>query len=80
MEPLHAYWLAEFYNNITSESGLSVVTDGWKATGIFNAIKMGSADIPSLDPFQEISPLLYQYHQLSTPSPKAMPNDLCLIL
>ena len=31
--------------------------NGWKAAGIYDALKMGAAALPSLDLFQDISPL-----------------------
>ena len=54
---MHAKWLLEFYNHITSETGAEVILNGWKAAGIYDALKMGAVSLPSLDPFQDISPL-----------------------
>ena len=58
IKPLHAQWLVEFYNEMTSESGSTVIVNGWKASGIYDGLKMGSSNLPSIDPFQDISPLL----------------------
>ena len=33
---LHAKWLVEYYNKITSKNGLSVIINGWKAAGIYD--------------------------------------------
>ena len=41
IKPLHAKWLMEFYNHITSEAGSKIIINGWKASGIYDAIKMG---------------------------------------
>ena len=49
--------MLEFYNEITSEAGSEIIVNGWKATGIYDAIEMGSSALPSIDPFQDISPL-----------------------
>ena len=57
LKPLHAKWLLEFYNHITSETGAEIILNGWKAAGIYDALKMGAVSLPSLDPFQDISPL-----------------------
>ena len=57
LKPLHAKWLLEFYNQITSEAGADIIVNGWKASGIYDAVEMGSSALPSLDPFQDISPL-----------------------
>ena len=43
LKPLHAKWLIEYYNEITSENGSSVIINGWKAAGIYDAIKAGSS-------------------------------------
>ena len=55
---LHAQWLVEFYNEMTSESSSTIIVNGWKASGIYDGLKMGSSNLPSIDPFQDISPLL----------------------
>ena len=57
LKPLHAKWLLKFYNHITSETGAETILNGWKAAGIYDALKMSAAALPSLDPFQDISPL-----------------------
>ena len=57
MKPLHATWLIELYNALTSEKGKSVVVNGWKASGIYDAVEMGLSKLPSLDPFSEIDQL-----------------------
>ena len=57
LKPLHSKWLLEFYNHITSETGAEIILNGWKAAGIYDALKMGAVSLPSLDPFQDISPL-----------------------
>ena len=58
IKPLHAQWLVEFYKEMTSESGSIVIVNGWKASGIYDGLKMGSSNLPSIDPFQHISTLL----------------------
>ena len=63
LKPLHAKWLVEYYNEITSENGSSVIIIGWKATGIYDAIKAGSSGLQSIDPFEDISPLVTEHDQ-----------------
>ena len=41
-----------------SESGSTVIVNAWKASGIYDGLKMGSSNLPSIYPFQDISPLL----------------------
>ena len=65
LKPLHAKWILEFYNHITSEKGAEIIINGWKAAGIYDALKMGSSALPSLDPFQDISPLPENYESES---------------
>jgi len=57
LKPLHAKWLMQYYNEITSEAGRSIIINGWKAAGISDALELGSSGLPSIDPFQDISPL-----------------------
>ena len=54
---MHAKWFLEFYNHITFETGAEIILNGWKAAGIYGALKMGAVALPSLDPFQGVSPL-----------------------
>ena len=56
--PLHPKWLVKYHNKIMSENGSSVIINGWKAAGIYNAIKAGSSGLPSINPFKDISPLV----------------------
>ena len=58
IKPLHAKWVVEFYSEITAEPGAKVIVNGWKASGIFDAVEMGSTALPSVDPFHDISPLI----------------------
>ena len=55
LKPLHAQWLIDLYNELTSSEGRKVVINGWRASGIADAIDMGSKDLPPLDPFAEIN-------------------------
>ena len=34
IKPLHAKWLMEFYNHITSEEGSEIIINDWKRSGI----------------------------------------------
>ena len=61
---LHAKWLVEYYNEITSENGSSVIINDWKASGIYDAIKVGSSRLQSIDPFEDISALVTEHDKL----------------
>ena len=55
--------MVEYYNEITSENGSSVIINGWKAAGIYDAIKAGSPGIQSIDPFEDISSLVTEHDE-----------------
>ena len=63
LKPLHTKWLVEYYNEITSENVSSVIINGWKAAGIYDAIKAGSSGLQSVDPFEDISPLVTEHDE-----------------
>ena len=58
LKPLHAEWLAELYNQMTTKEGKDIIISGWKSAGIPQAICTGSANLESLDPFSNIYPLI----------------------
>ena len=57
IKPIHAKWITQFYDYISTEDGSKVIINGWKKSGISDAVMNGSSSLPSLDPFQTISPL-----------------------
>ena len=58
LKPLHAEWLTDFYNLMTTSEGKDVILSGWKAAGIIQVIETGSSQLGSLDPFKDLDPLL----------------------
>ena len=58
IKPIHAGWLVEFYNHMTTSKGKEIIDSGWKVTGISDAVKLGSSKLPPIDPFHEIDPML----------------------
>ena len=48
---------------ITSENGSSIIIIGWTAVGIYDAIKAGSSRLQSIDPFEDISPLVIEHDE-----------------
>ena len=60
LKPLHAEWLVELFNHMTISQGKEIIMSGWKVSGIIEAIKKRSARLPSLDPFNDLDPLLTQ--------------------
>ena len=57
VKPLHARWLIEMYNHMTSSEGRDVCLKGWKVAGILDAAEKGLEELPNLDPFHDIDPL-----------------------
>ena len=62
-KPLHAKWLIKYYNEITSENGSPVIINGSKAASIYDPIKAESSGLQSLDPFEDISPLVTKHDE-----------------
>ena len=74
LKPLHAKWLVEYYNQITSESGSSVIINDWKAAGIYDAIIAGSSGLQSIDPFEDILPLVTEHDESESFLPATIDN------
>ena len=58
LKPLHAKWLVEFYNHITSGEKREIITRGFERAGITHTLELGSSKLPDLDPFVEFSSLV----------------------
>ena len=58
LKPLHANWLISLYNYMSSAEGKEIIISGWKKSGIFDAIQLGSGGLPPLDPFADLCPLM----------------------
>ena len=58
IKPIHAAWIVDFYNHMTTEKGRDTIESGWRAAGITDALIKGSEDLPSIDPFEHIDPML----------------------
>ena len=58
LKPLHAGWLIDAYNHLTSEAGRKIIANGWQSAGITSAISKGVQGLPTLDPFDTIDPLV----------------------
>jgi len=76
IKPLHAKWIVEYYNHITSEAGTDIIIKGWKSAGIYDAIKTGKANLPSIDPFNEIAPLAATSNEISNENLVTISGDL----
>ena len=57
IKPIHAKWITQFNDYMSTEDGSKVIINGWKKSGISDAVTNGSSSLPSLDTFQTIAPL-----------------------
>ena len=48
-KPIHVKWITEFYNHMSTEDGSKVIINGFKRSGIFNAITDVSSALPAID-------------------------------
>ena len=60
LKVLHAAWIVEFYNEMTFVKGKEIIASGWRAAGITDAISFGSKELPPIDPFHDIDPLIFE--------------------
>ena len=58
LKPLHAEWIKDLYNHLTSEKYRTIISNGWKAAFITEAIENGSSSLEPLDPCYEVDPLI----------------------
>lgn len=79
LKPLHAKWLISFYNHMTTTKGQEVISNGWKKSGIYDAITLGSNKLPPLDPFADLCPLIEAFQPSETLSLTSLfPQELDL--
>ena len=58
IKPIHAGWLVEVYNHMTTSKGKEIIDSRLKAAGISDAVKLGSSKLLPTDPFHHIDPML----------------------
>ena len=58
LKPLQAGWIIRLYDEMTSLRGKNVILKDWKKAGINEVIEMGTAGLPSLDPLDEVDPIV----------------------
>ena len=61
MKLLHANWLIDLYSELTSPQAKDVIIRGWKKSFIWDALKLGSRGLPSINLFKEIEPMDSDY-------------------
>ena len=65
LKPLHAEWLVDFYNHMTSGAAKKIIDSGWASSGIEDAINMSLDTLPSVDPFSDIAPMMAKLNETS---------------
>ena len=50
-------WVTQFYNHMSTEYSSKVNINGWRRFGIFKTTTNDSPALPSIDKFQDITPL-----------------------
>ena len=58
LKPLHSTWIIEFYNKMKCTERTLITQNSWKSADVEDALSMGKGNMPSLDPFFDIDPLL----------------------
>ena len=43
---------------MTTPNGMEIIESGWTASGVQDAMKVGSKGLPPIDPFEDIDPLI----------------------
>ena len=43
---------------LTSADGKKLIKNGWVASGIADAVRLGLKELPTLDPFSDIDPII----------------------
>ena len=58
MKPLHAGWLVDFYNHMTSGAEKKVIDKGWTSSGIKDATALGLDSLLSIEPLRNIATMI----------------------
>ena len=53
LKPLHAVWLVDLYNHLTSPVCVRLIAKGWEKAGISDLLD-GQTDLPPEDPYTDI--------------------------
>ena len=76
LRPLHAGWLIDAYDHLTSEAGRKIIANGWQSAEITSAISKGVQGLPTLDPFDTIDPLVNHADESDNHLPKMNSEEI----
>ena len=65
LKPLHTEWIKQLYYYMTSEETCGIISNGWKAAFITEAILKSKKGLEPLDPFFTVDPLLNNDDQIN---------------
>ena len=65
LRPLQPGWIIEFFNEMTTSKGTEITVSGWNVSGIKGVIKLGTEMLPSLDPLEELDPMISEAEDIS---------------
>ena len=57
LKPLHASWLTDLSDFLTSQKGAKIIFNGWQSSDITEAIVKGTKDLENVNPFVSVDPL-----------------------
>ena len=63
---------------MTAIKGSEITESGWNASGIKNGIKLGTEKLPSLDPFEELDPMMNETEDTAQSTVLRMTAVACL--
>ena len=63
---------------MTKSRGSEIIGSGWNASGIKDAIKLGTGKLPSLDPFEELDPMINETESIAQSTVLRMTTIACL--
>ena len=78
LKPLQAGWIIEFFNEMTTSKSSEIIGSGWNASGIKDANKLGTENLPSLHPFEELDPMMNETEDIAPSTVLRMTAIACL--
>ena len=78
LKPLQACWIIEFFNEMTASKSSEIIGSGWNASGIKDANKLGTENLPSLHPFEELDPMMNETEDITPSTVLRMTAIACL--
>ena len=78
LKPLQAGWIIEFFKEMTTSKGSEIIGSGWNASGIKNAIKLGTEKLLSLDPIEALDSMMNETEDIARLTVLRMTAIACL--